>query len=315
MTPVLVVGSVAFDTLHLPCGYYPKVAGGAALYAAVSGALFAPIRLVGVVGADFPPSFLELLTNRRIDLSGLEQRMGKTFHWAGRYSTNLASRETLSTELNVFADFAPVLPESFKDSEFILLGNIDPVLQLAVLEQIRKPKLVVADTMNYWIQGALPALRRTLQRVDVLVINEEEARELACTYNLVESARIMQTMGPKTVIIKRGEYGALLFHDGEVFSAPAYPLKEVRDPTGAGDSFAGALLGWIASCGSFDASVLRQAVIYGSAVASFDVEGVGPARLLHLSFNDIQHRYSEFRRLVAFADDAVPSPASYAALG
>lgn len=299
-SPVLVVGSVAFDTLHLPCGQHPHIAGGAALYAALSGALFTPMRLVAVVGQDFPSATLDQLHQRGIDLTGLEHREGKTFHWEGRYASNLSSRETIRTDLNVFADFSPVLPDAYRDSEFVLLGNIDPTLQLSVLEQVKKPTLVVADTMNYWIKGALPQLRQTLKRVDVLVINEEEARELACTYNLVEAARIMHSMGPTTVVIKRGEYGALLFHDNEIFFAPAYPLKQVIDPTGAGDCFAGGFIGWVALHGSASPEVLRQAVIYGSAVASFGVEGVGASRLHAIKRNDIDSRYREFSKLVAF---------------
>lgn len=303
MAPVLVVGSVAFDTLHLPCGTHPKVVGGAALYAALSGGLFAPMRLIGVVGRDFPQTALGQLTERGIDLQGLEHRDGYTFHWEGKYASNLNSRETIRTELNVFADFCPTIPEAFKDSQYILLGNIDPVLQLEVLNQVKQPRLVVADTMNYWIQGSLPALRRTLERVNVLVINEEEARELSGTYNLVEAARVMHAMGPATVIIKRGEYGALLFQDGQVFFAPAYPLEQVVDPTGAGDCFAGALLGWIALCESASADTLRQAMIYGSSVASYGVEGVGTARLLEIKRSDVDSRYSEFSKLVHIPQD------------
>ena len=303
MSKVLVVGSVAFDTLHLPSGSHSKVAGGAALYASISGSFFSPMRLVGVVGRDFPEAELNKLKSHNIDLDGLEVADGKTFHWEGRYSTDLDSRETLATDLNVFADFKPNIPGQYKDSPYVMLGNIDPSLQLQVLEQVPKPKLVVADTMNFWIENTLPELKRTLERVDVLVINEEEARQLADRYNLVHAARVLQAMGPQTVVIKQGEYGALLFERNQIFSAPAYPLETVVDPTGAGDSFAGAFIGWIAAQGEIGPNSFRNAVVYGSAAASFCVQGVGPGELLKAKRESIAERYREFAKLVHFATD------------
>ncbi|QQR89931.1 MAG: sugar kinase [Myxococcales bacterium] len=300
MSRVLVVGSVAFDTLHLPSGSHEKIPGGAALYAAMAGSFFCPMRVVAVTGNDFPQTMLETMTKRDIDVSGIEKADGLTFHWEGRYAQNLNSRDTIRTDLNVFANFEPTLPSNYLDSEYVLLANIDPVLQLQVLNQVTKPKLVVADTMNFWIEGSLPALKRTLERVDVLVINEEEARQLSSCYNLLEAARIMKAMGPKIVIIKRGEYGALLFDHDNVFFAPAFPLEKELDPTGAGDTFAGAFLAFIASCGEVNTRILRQAVIYGSTVASFGVEGVGSKRLEQISRDDIDSRYEDFARLVAF---------------
>ena len=299
MSSMLVVGSVAFDTIHNSRGTFKKVVGGSATYASVSGSFFTDVRLVGVVGRDFPDDMVQTLRSRNIDTGGLEIADGDTFHWEGRYTDDLTSRESLKTELNVFADFDPKIPEAFKDSEFIMLGNIHPDLQISVLDQVKKPRLVVADTMNFWIEGALQPLKKLLPRVDVLVINEEEARQLSGRHHLIHVAHELLKMGPKSLVIKQGEYGAWLFAGEHVFSAPAFPL-EAQDPTGAGDSFAGAFLGYVAAADSTDPEVLRRAVIHGSVVASFCVEGVGMERLLSLSKDEIAQRTTGFRRLVDF---------------
>jgi sugar/nucleoside kinase (ribokinase family) len=300
-SPMLVVGSVAFDTLHNHLGTHPKVLGGSATYAAIAGSYFAPVQLVGVVGRDFPDSAVKLLQDQGIDLKGLEVADGDTFHWEGRYTDDLTSRDTLKTELNVFADFHPKLPAEWRKTPYVMLGNIDPNLQIEVLDQIDGPELVIADTMNLWIDIKLDDLKRMLSRIDVLIINEEESRQLAGTYNIVTVAKELQAMGPKRVVIKRGEYGALLFEPDDVFSAPAYPVEEVQDPTGAGDSFAGGFLGFIARQGSTDPGTLRRAVVYGSAVASYCVEGIGPHKLAAADTKEIDDRYQAFARLAHFA--------------
>jgi sugar/nucleoside kinase (ribokinase family) len=297
---VLVVGSVATDTIHNHLGTHPRVLGGSAVFGAIAASMFAPVRLVGVVGRDFPPDAMELLRSRGVDLTGLEVVDGKTFHWEGRYSDDLTSRTTLRTDLNVFADFRPKIPAPFRDSPYVMLGNIDPELQLDVLEQVERPRVVVADTMNFWIEGKLPELKALLARIDILTINEEEARQLSGSYNIARAARRLLEMGPKTVIIKRGEYGALLFHQGVVFHAPALPLEEVLDPTGAGDSFAGAFLAYLARDGGTGAASLRRAVIHGSAIASFCVEGIGVAKLVDLGRDEISRRVAAFQELVHF---------------
>jgi sugar/nucleoside kinase (ribokinase family) len=255
------------------------------------------VRLVGVVGKDFPREAVDMLRGRGIDTTGLEVANGETFHWEGRYSDDLTSRETIQTDLNVFADFNPKIPVTFRDSEFVMLGNIAPELQLHVLEQIDNPKLVIADTMNLWIDTALDALKELLTRVDILVINEEEARQLTGFHHPLAVAEALRTFGPETVIVKRGEYGALLFLEEDIFCAPAYPLKAVADPTGAGDSFAGGFLGYLAENGHTD---LRQAVICGSATASFCVQDVGTGALQDLSREHLEKRIHDFRELTCF---------------
>ncbi|MEM7437010.1 MAG: PfkB family carbohydrate kinase [Myxococcota bacterium] len=294
---LLVVGSVAFDTIHNHLGYHPHIVGGAATYASLSASRLAPVRLVGVVGEDFPVATIDMLGERSIDTEGLEIAQGQTFHWEGRYADDLTSRETIRTDLNVFADFQPKIPNSFVDSEYVMLGNIAPELQLHVLDQVKSPKLVVADTMNLWIDTALDALKELMTRIDILVINEEEARQLSGFHHPIAVAEGLRALGPQTVIVKRGEYGALLFVDEEIFCAPAYPLKNVADPTGAGDSFAGGFLGYLAQSETDD---LRQAVICGSATASFCVQDVGIDALVDLSRDDLEARIVEFRRLTQF---------------
>jgi sugar/nucleoside kinase (ribokinase family) len=297
MSSLLVVGSVAFDTIHNHLGSHARILGGSAVYASLAACQLAPVRLVGVVGKDFPREAVDMLRGRGIDTTGLEVANGKTFHWEGRYSNDLTSRTTIQTDLNVFAHFEPKIPAVFHDSPFVMLGNIAPQLQLHVLDQVKDPKLVVADTMNLWIETALDALKELLQRVHILVINEEEARQLTGFHHPLAVAEALRALGPETVIVKRGEYGALLFLDEDIFCAPAYPLKTVADPTGAGDSFAGGFLGYLAANGHTD---LRQAVICGSATASFCVQDVGIGALVELRPQDVEARIREFRELTCF---------------
>lgn len=301
MSSMLVVGSVATDTIHNHLGTHPYVLGGSATYAALAGALFTPVQLVGVVGRDFPERGIELLKSRKIDTTGLEVVDGKTFHWEGRYSDDLTSRTSLKTELNVFADFHPKIPVGQRSTPYVMLGNIHPDLQVEVLEQIEKPKLVIADTMNFWISGTPKELARMLARIDLLVINEEEARQLAGVHNIAKAAKVLAGMGPKTVVIKRGEYGALLFTGTSVFSAPAFPVEDVVDPTGAGDTFAGGMLGYIAERDDVTPATLRRAVIFGSVVASYCVEGISVDRVATITRADIQQRFDAFARLAHFA--------------
>lgn len=304
MSSMLVVGSVAQDTIHNHLGTHPYVLGGSATFAALAGQLFTPTKLVGIVGKDFPESAITLLSKKGIDTSGLEIAEGKTFHWEGRYSTDLTSRESIKTELNVFADFHPKIPASHRNLPYLMLGNIHPDLQVEVLDQVERPKLVIADTMNFWITGTPKELERMLKRIDMLVINEEEARLLACTHNIARAARVLSSMGPKMVVIKRGEYGALLFENDSVFNAPAFPVEDVVDPTGAGDTFAGGMLGYIAAEDKLDSATLRRAVIHGSVVASFCVEGISVDRLTTVTQQELKARYAAFARLAHFATDA-----------
>lgn len=299
---LLVIGSVAYDTLHLPTGSFPRVLGGAAMYGSVAASFLASPRLVGVVGTDFPDADVARLRGRGIDVSGLEVAEGSTFHWEGRYATDLVSRETLRTDLNVFASFSPKLPDAWLDSEFVMLGNIAPELQIEVLDRLRKPRFVLADTMNFWIDSKRDPLLALLARVDMVVINEEEARQLTGEHHIAKVARALRAIGPKHAIVKRGEYGAMLFGPEGVFSAAGYPLERVVDPTGAGDCFAGGLLGYLASRGEVTDRNLRNAVVYGSAIASFDVEGVGPSRLFEATADDVHARVAEFRAMVTFGD-------------
>ena len=304
MSSMLVVGSVAQDTIHNHLGSHPYVLGGSAVFASLAASLFTKVQLVGVVGSDFPKDAVALLQKKGIDTSGLEVVDGKTFHWEGRYSTDLTSRETLKTELNCFADFHPKIPASQRTTPYVMLGNIHPSLQVEVLDQIEKPKLVIADTMNFWISGTPKDLARMLARIDLLVINEEEARQLANVHNISKAASALRAMGPRLVVIKRGEYGALLFDGESVFSAPAFPIEDVCDPTGAGDTFAGGLLGYLARQDRIDSQSLRRAVIYGSVVASFSVEGVSVDRLVQVTTAEVASRYGAFARLAHFAGDS-----------
>ncbi len=300
MHPTLIVGSVAFDTLHIGGEAHTKVLGGSATYASIAATHFGPVQLVGVVGRDFPDTATRLLRDRGVDLAGLEVTDGETFHWEGRYSADLSSRETLRTDLNVFADFRPKIPNTFRSTPFVMLGNIDPTLQMEVLDQITRPKLVLADTMNLWIDIRRPELCQLCKRVDVLVLNDEEARQLTDEKNLVVAARALHALGPKTVIIKKGEHGALLLQGQDVFSLPALPLADVADPTGAGDTFAGALMGFLARSGDISSANLRRAVVYGSVLASFCVQGISTSRIAAATPDDVLARYSEFQRLTSF---------------
>ena len=298
--PVLIVGSMAFDDLELPTAKATDVVGGSATYAAMSTSLFAPARVVAVVGTDFPDSAIKTLEARGVDVSGVERAQGKTFRWSGRYAENLASRNTLDTQLNVFADFSPKLPESFCSSPFVLLGNIHPALQLSVLDATDAPRFVAADTMNFWIDGERPTLIKLLGRIDTLVINDEELRQLAEEHNIKKAARAVMAMGPKRLIVKRGEYGAMLFDDHGIFFAPAYPLEEEIDPTGAGDTFAGAFLGYLSREGAVNEATLRRALMVAATVASFCVEGIGTSRVQSLDQDTVAERLEVLRTLVRF---------------
>lgn len=299
---VLVVGSVALDSLETPFGKRDDALGGAATYFSTAASLLTPVRLVGVIGEDFPEEHVEMLRSRRIDLGGLVRVPGgKTFRWKGRYGENLNEAQTLDTQLNVFADFSPNLPEHFRDTPFVFLANIHPSLQLRVLEQVRAPKLVAMDTMNFWITGERPRLLEILPRIDVLTVNDGEARLLAGEANVVKAAKAIQKMGVKNVIVKRGEYGALFFAaDGHVFWAPAYPLESVFDPTGAGDTFAGGFMGTLAHAGEVTPVTLRQAMVMGCVMASFTVEEFSVDRLKRVTRDELRARFDLFRRLTAF---------------
>jgi sugar/nucleoside kinase (ribokinase family) len=299
---LVVVGSVALDSVEANGTVHDDVLGGSASFFSTAASYFAPVRLVAVVGEDMPEQHLSFLGSRGVDLTGLERAKGKTFRWKGRYSQDLASRTTLDTQLNVFADFKPRLPEEWRDAEFLFLGNIHPSLQLDVLTQVRKPRLVAMDTMNFWIEGELGNLSKVLERVDLLVVNDEEARLLSKEHNLPRAARAIRAMGPKTVIVKRGESGALLFHEHGVFAAPAYPLEKVVDPTGAGDTFGGGFMGYLARVRDIGPQAVRRAMFYGSVMASFCVEDYSLDRLRNLTEAEIEGRYRAFRDLTHFED-------------
>lgn len=302
---VLVVGSVALDSVETPFGSVKNALGGSATYISAAASYFtAPIRLVGVVGGDFSKSNIHFLEQRGIDLEGLEIiEDGKTFHWAGKYHYDLNSRDTLTTELNVFETFNPKIPERYRKSKFVCLGNIDPVLQRRVLEQIERPRLVICDTMNFWIERKNADLRETLKFIDVIVLNDSEARLLAREPNLIKAARVIRNLGPKIVIIKKGEHGAMLITERTIFSAPAYPMEDIFDPTGAGDSFAGGFVGWLGRTDDLSEENLKKAVIYGSAMASFCVEKFSVEGLRDLTYLQIQDRYRAFRELSRFDGD------------
>ncbi len=299
---LLVVGSVALDSVRTPFGEQREVLGGSASYFAVSASYFTEVRMVGVIGEDFPEREIDLFRRRAIDIEGLERVPGRTFRWAGEYKYDLNEAITLDTQLNVFEYFQPKIPAKYTQSDYVFLANIDPELQLSVLQQIEKPKFVACDTMNYWIRGKIEHLKKTLQHVDLLTINDAEARELAQEPNMVKAVQAIRSMGPKTVVIKRGEYGALMFNEETRFFAPAYPLEEVYDPTGAGDSFAGGLLGYLASTDNISTETFRQGIILGSTMASFTVEDFSLNRLAFLTYAEIEQRFKEFKQLVHFED-------------
>lgn len=297
---ILVVGTVAFDSIETPFGSVERILGGSASYFALAASFFTPVRIVGVIGEDFPAEHLELFKRRKIDVEGIKREKGKTFHWRGRYHEDINVRDTLELHLNVLAGFVPQLPERYRDAEYVFLGNIDPAMQIEVLNQLQRVKLVVCDTMDHWIRECAGDLQKVLKRTEVLVINDSEARLLSGQSNVVRAARAILKMGPKVVLIKRGEYGVLQFSDSQVFATPAYPLEEVFDPTGAGDSFAGGFLGQLARSGDASQRGIRRAIVYGSVVASFTVEDFGVKRLTTASLPDIEERFERFVELTDF---------------
>jgi sugar/nucleoside kinase (ribokinase family) len=303
MNKLLIVGTVAFDAIETPFGKTDKILGGAATYIGISASFFnVKSAIVSVVGDDFPQEYLDLLTDRNIDISGIEVvKGGKTFFWSGLYHNDLNSRDTLVTELNVLADFQPKVPQDYKNAEIVMLGNLHPLVQSSVLDQMEtKPKLVVLDTMNFWMDCALPELLEIIKRVDVITINDEEARQLSGEYSLVKAAAKIHEMGPKYVVIKKGEHGALLFHGEEIFFAPALPLEEVFDPTGAGDTFAGGFAGFITQSENVSFDNMKKAVIYGSNLASFSVEKFGTERMIDLDKKEVVSRLKKFKSLTQF---------------
>lgn len=297
---ILVIGSVAFDSVETPFGRGDDVLGGSATYFSTSASFFTGVQLVAVVGDDFPEEPKQFLSSRGVDLAGLQTREGETFRWKGRYGYDLNEAQTLETHLNVFETFHPQLPESYRKAEYVFLANIDPELQLEVLNQVERPKLIACDTMNFWIDGKRDALVRTLGHVDILVINEAEVRQLADEANLVKASRAVLAMGPKTLVVKRGEYGVLVFTEHSIFSAPAYPLEEVFDPTGAGDTFAGGFMGYLAATNNLSDETIRKATVFGSVMASFTVEDFSLNRLRKLSWAEVEERFRRFQTLTAF---------------
>jgi len=299
---ILVVGSVAFDTVRTPFGTADEVLGGSATFFSAAASFFTDVSLVAVVGEDFPERHLEFLRERNVDLRGLQRAPGRTFRWVGEYGFDLNEAHTLDTQLNVFASFKPTIPEAYRDAPVVFLANIDPDLQREVLTQVRRPALVAADTMNYWIKGKPESLRGTLRLVDTLIINDAETRQLAKEANLVRAARTILGWGPRALVVKRGEYGALMFTERDCFAAPALPLERVLDPTGAGDSFAGGFIGYLANVMNFDDATIRKAIIMGSVMASFNVEAFSMDRFRTLTHAEIETRYRVFKRLAHFED-------------
>lgn len=300
---LLVVGSVAFDAIETPFGKTDKIIGGAASYISLAASYFTKqSKLVAVVGEDFPNEFIQTLQNKGVDTEGLQIKQGeKSFFWSGKYHTDMNSRDTLVTELNVLGNFDPIIPDSYQDCEYLMLGNLTPAVQQTVMNRLTKrPKLIVMDTMNFWMEIALDDLKKTIAMVDVLTINDEEARQLSGEYSLVKAAAKIQAMGPKYLIIKKGENGALLFHGKEVFFAPALPLEDVFDPTGAGDTFAGGFIGYLAKTNDISFANMKNAIIYGSAMASFCVEKFGTERIMNLTDEELNNRVSAFSSLVRF---------------
>jgi sugar/nucleoside kinase (ribokinase family) len=299
---LIVVGTMAFDAIETPFGKIDKIIGGSALYAAYAASNFIrPINQVSIIGYDFPKEEIAELNTRGVVMDGVEViKDKKSFFWSGRYHQDMNSRDTLVTDLNVLADFDPKLPDGYLDSEFIMLGNLQPAVQMNVIRQLKKPKLIVMDTMNFWMESAMPELEKVLKKIDVLLINDAEARQLSGQYSIVKASKIILGMGPKFLIVKEGEHGALLFHGDKVFFAPALPLEEVFDPTGAGDTFAGGFIGHLAKTKDISFENMKTAIIVGSAMASFCVEKFGPTRLKEISKEDIDQRLHQFRELVNF---------------
>ncbi|MGI8969010.1 MAG: PfkB family carbohydrate kinase [Chloroflexota bacterium] len=302
----LVVGSVALDTVETPFGRVENALGGTAVFFSLAASLFTEVQLVGVVGDDFPTDAIDQLRGRGVDVAGLQRRTGETFRWVGEYDYDMNVAHTLDTRLNVFESFQPTIPEHYRDAQYVFLGNIDPTLQLEVMQQVRKPALTALDTMNFWIEGKKAALTDVLRRVDAVLINEGEIREYTGCYNILQAARALQEAGPRHVVVKRGEYGAVLFSGDEVFLAPAFPTFEVRDTTGAGDSFAGGFIGYLDSCGRLDAEALRTAVVFGTVVASFAVEDFSVRGLLRATRENLHER---FNRLAEITHIDVPASA------
>ncbi len=299
---ILVVGSVALDSIKTPFGEVEGVLGGSSVYFSVASSYFVKTNLLAVVGEDFPEEYLNFLQNKNIDLTGLQRKRGKTFRWKGSYDLDLSKVETLETSLNVFEDFHPQIPLKYQDSKYIFLANIDPELQLKVLEQVENPALIVGDTMNFWIEKRFEKLKEMIKRLDILIINEAEAREFTKETNLIKALQKILSLGPKIVVVKQGSYGALMFNGSSFFSVPAYPLEAVLDPTGAGDSFAGGLLGHLARTGSLEDKEIRRAIIFGSVMASFAIEDFGLNRLKRVNYKEIEARFKEFKELTHFED-------------
>ncbi len=297
---ILVVGSVAFDSVETPFGKMEGILGGSATYFSTSASFFTDVSLVAVVGEDFPQEHVDFLRSRNIDLTGLAHESGKTFHWKGKYGYDLNEAQTLETHLNVFENFKPVVPDQYRDADYLFLANIDPVLQMEVLGQVRNPRVIACDTMNFWISSKPEALKKVIERVDILIINEGEARQFTGEANLVKAAKKILALGAKTLIVKRGEYGVLMFTDSTVFAAPAYPLEEVYDPTGAGDTFAGGFMGYLANSGDTSEEGIRQAIVFGSVMASFNVEDFSLNRLKRLDYKEIEARYRSFKKMTHF---------------
>jgi len=302
MGKLLVVGSVALDTVKTPFGEVSEVLGGSATFFSTAASYFTSVDLIAVVGEDFPPQHLDFLKSRGIDVAGLERRPGATFRWKGEYTHQLNEAHTLDTKLNVFETFRPQIPDAYRSPDLLFLGNIDPELQLDVLQKLSRPPLVACDTMNFWINGKRDALWRVLEQVDILIINDGEARALGEDSNLVKVAKKVLARGPKHLIIKRGEYGVLMFNEKHVFGVPAFPLEDVRDPTGAGDTFAGGFLGYLTATGDRSLEAFKQAIIFGSVMASFTVEAFSLDRLRFLDYKEVQERFRAFKRLTHFED-------------
>jgi sugar/nucleoside kinase (ribokinase family) len=299
---ILVVGSVAFDSVKTPFGEAKEILGGSASYFSISASFFSPVNLVAVVGHDFPQEHLDLFEKFAVDTRGLQKVAGKTFRWTGEYGFALNEAKTLDTQLNVFESFKPEIPLGYRNCQYVFLGNIDPVLQREVLAQVERPRLVACDTMNFWISGKPEELRATLAEVDVLLVNDAEARQLSGEWNVVKAARAIRAMGPHTLVIKKGEHGVLMFAEQGSFAAPAYPLEAVFDPTGAGDTFAGGLMGYLASQEKLDTAALRRAMIFGSVMASFNVEEFGTERVQRLTHEEINQRFRDFKRFTNFEE-------------
>ena len=304
---LVVVGSIALDSVETPFGKTEEALGGSAVFFACAGSILHPVQVVGVVGRDYPVGELQRLSQRGMDLRGVTVADGESFRWAGKYGFDLSTRETLETRLGVFANFHPVIPEPFRDSEFVFLGNIDPELQLDVLQQIRKPKLVACDTMNFWIQGKRTALINLLKHVDVLLVNDSEVRELSGDWHIHRAARWVMKHGPKLVVVKKGEHGAVLVEEDRIFYVPAYPLDDVFDPTGAGDSFAGGFMAYLAGTNDLSSANLRRAMVYGSAMGSFAVERFSITRFEEITLADVKTRVRAYHDLVHFDIDGEPA--------